>query len=242
MLVASYLYLLCQGKLLYGPIGHLANRLYAALDIRAMQAEFEKELHQIVQAELLANFGSHISSTEAGQLFKRILLIMLATLDTTTTMDAADRMIKVAASSDSLIVKHFTQPNGPGVIALSGLTRFNNNVAKRATASLTALREAYLTGTRGCAPASLLLTRTRPVYEFVRTNLNINMHGIENHQSFPDGLDIEDATIGEKVSLIHEVRKKSPTVPSKILTVCLYCRQSEMANCKGSLWDCLDEE
>jgi phenylalanine ammonia-lyase len=198
-----------------------------------MQAEFENELHQIVQAELLANFGSHISSTEAGPLFKRIILVMLATLDSTTTMDAADRMIKVAASSDSLIVKHFTQPNGPGVIALSGLPRFNNDVAKRATASLTALREAYLTGARGCAPASLLLTRTRPVYEFVRTNLNINMHGLENHQTFPGGLDIEDATIGENVSLIYEVRKKSPAVQAILLTICLCCRRSEMANCKG---------
>jgi phenylalanine ammonia-lyase len=185
-----------------------------------MQAEFENELHQIVQAELLANFGSHLSPTEAGPLFKRIILVMLATLDATTTMDAADRMIKVAASSDSLIVKYFTQPSGPGVIALSGLPRFNNDVAKRATASLIALREAYLTGARGCAPASLLLTRTRPVYEFVRRNLNIDMHGLENHQSFPDGLDIEDATIGENVSLVYEVRKKFPTVPND-LTICL---------------------
>jgi len=187
MLVATYLYLLCQ-----------------ALDIRAMQAEFENELHKIVQSELLANFGSYISRTEAAPLFKRIFFIMLATLDTTTTMDTADRMVKVAASSDSLIVKHFTQPSGPGVVALTGLPRFNEDVAKRATASLTALREAYLTGARGLAPASLLLTKTRPVYEFVRKTLGIDMHGLENHRSFPDGLDLEDATIGEKVSLIHE--------------------------------------
>lgn len=174
-----------------------------------MQAEVENELHEIVQSELIANFSSHLSPTEAAPLFKRIYVVMLATLDTTTTMDTTDRMIKVAASTDSLIVKHFTQPNSPGVIALCGLPCFNNNVAKRATATLTALREAYLTGARGSAPASLLLTRTRAVYEFVRKTLSINMHGLENHQSFPDGLDLEDATIGEKVSLIHEVRRLS---------------------------------
>jgi phenylalanine ammonia-lyase len=177
-----------------------------------MQAEFENELQDIVQAELLANFGCYIPPTDAGPLFKRIFLTMLATLDTTTTMDTADRMVKVAASSDSLILKHFTQPNGPGLIALSGLPRFNNEVAKRATASLTALRDAYLTGVRGPAPASALLTRTRPIYEFVRTTLDINIHGLENHQSFPNGLDLEDATIGEKVSLIHEVRQQWPVV------------------------------
>ena len=185
-----------------------------ALDIRAMQADFERELHKIVQSELLTNFGCHISRTEAAPLFKRIFFVMLATLDTTTTMDTAERMVKVAASSDSLIVKHFTQPNGPGVVALSGLPHFNNEVAKRATASLTALREAYLTGARGPAPASRLLIRTRPVYEFVRKTLGINMHGLENHRSFPDGLDLEDATIGEKVSLIHEVRKQWLVVPT----------------------------
>jgi len=187
MLVATYLYLLCQ-----------------ALDIRAMQAEFEQEFQRIVQAELLANFRSYISPTEIGPLFKRILSVMLATLDTTTTLDTTDRMIKVAASGDSLIVKYFTQRNGPGVVALSRLPDFNDGVAKRATESLTAIREAFLTGTRGPAPASNYLVRTRAVYEYVRTTLKIEMHGLENHRSFPEGLDIEDATIGEKVSLIHE--------------------------------------
>lgn len=211
---------------------HLVNLLHVALDIRAMQAEFEDQLHKIVQSELLTNFGSYIPPAEAGPLFKQIFFVMLTTLDTTTTMDTADRMIKVAASSDSVIVKHFTKSNGPGVIALSGLTRFNDDVAKRATASLTALREAYLTGTRGPAPASVLLTRTRPVYEFIRTTLSIDMHGLENHQSFPDGLDLEDATIGENVSLIHEVRKQKLIVPNSLLTRRLDCRRSEMANCR----------
>ncbi|KAI0000889.1 phenylalanine ammonia-lyase [Russula vinacea] len=187
MLVATYLYLLCQ-----------------ALDLRAMQAEFEKEFHKIVHSELIANFGSYIPSAEEGSLLKKILGVMLATLDSTTTMDATDRMIKVAASSDSVIMRHFTQLKGPGVIALSGLPCFNKNVAKRATALLTALRDAYLTGAHGPAPARLYLTRTRPIYEFVRITLGIGMHGLENHQLFPDGMDLEDATLGEKVSLIHE--------------------------------------
>src|ERR1700760_3023541 len=108
-----------------------------------MQAEFEQEFHKIVHAELLANFGSHIPSAEEGPLFKLVLGVMLATLDSTTTMDATDRMIKVAASGDSVIMKHFMQPTGPGVVALSGLPCFNNNIAKRATTSLTALRDAY---------------------------------------------------------------------------------------------------
>jgi len=180
--------------------------MVVALDLRAMQAEFDQEFHKIVRTELLANFGSRVSPAEEGPLLKQILGVMFATLDSTTTMDATDRMIRVAASSDSVIVKHFMQAKGPGVIALSGLPSFNNNIAKRATALLTGLRDAYLTGGRGAAPARLHLTKTRPVYEFVRMTLGIGMHGLENHQNFPDGMDLKDATIGEKVSLIHEVR------------------------------------
>lgn len=199
-----------------------------------MQAEFEKEFHKIVQAELLANFGSYIPSAEEGPLLKQILGVMLATLDSTTTMDATDRMIKVAASSDSIIVKHVTRPKGPGVIALSGLPCFNNNIAERATTLLTDLRDAYLTGARGPAPARVYLTKTRPVYEFVRMTLGIGMHGLENHRLFPEGMDIDDATIGEKVALIHEVRKHMSSCKEYALTRCLCCRQFEMDRCRGS--------
>jgi phenylalanine ammonia-lyase len=201
-----------------------------------MQAEFEQEFHKIVHAELQANFGSYIPSAEEGPLLKKVLGVMLATLDSTTTMDATDRMIKVAASSDSVIMKHFTQPMGPGVIALSGLPCFNANVAKRATTLLTTLRDSYLTGAHGPAPARMYLTRTRPVYEFVRKTLGIGMHGLENHQLFPEGMDLEDATIGEKVSLIHEVIKHSPSCQEYTLTRCPYCRRSEMVRCRGSSW------
>ncbi|KAH9976197.1 phenylalanine ammonia-lyase [Lactifluus volemus] len=187
MLVATYLYLLCQ-----------------AFDIRTMQAEFEEELHEIVHEELLANFSSYISPSEAEPLLGQIFDVMLATLDTTTTMDVVDRMIKVAASGDSVIVRHVALPGGPGVVALSGLLQFNEGVAQRAATTLTALRKAYLTGARGSAPAIAHLSKTRPVYEFVRKTLGIGMHGLENHQVFPEGLDIENATIGEDVSLIYE--------------------------------------
>jgi phenylalanine ammonia-lyase len=185
-----------------------------ALDLRAMQAEFEKEFYKIVRTELLANFGSCVSLAEEGPLLKQVLDVMLTTLDSTTTMDATDRMIRVAASSDSVFVKHFMQAKGPGVVALSGLLCFNNNVAKRATTLVTDLRDAYLTGAHGPAPARLLLTKTRPVYEFVRMTLGIGIHGLENHQNFPDGMDLEDATIGEKVSLIHEVRNTAQRAKS----------------------------
>ena len=190
---------------------HLTESIFAALDIRAMQAEFKKEFREIVHEELLANFGRHASPSEVESLFKQVFGAMLATLDTTTTMDAKERMAKVASSGDSIVVKYFTRPESCGVVALSGLSDFGDNVSKRAAASLMTLRRAYLDGSRGPAPASDYLLKTRPVYEFVREKLGIGMHGLQNHESFPNGLDVEEATIGENVSLIHEVRE-APTV------------------------------
>ena len=186
---------------------HVAEGMLVALDIRAMQAEFKKELHEIVHEELVVNFGSHVSPSEAEPLFERVFSTMLATLDTTTTMDAKERMIKVASSGDTILVKHFTRPQSCGVVALSGLSDFSDGVAKRASASLMTLRGAYLDGSRGPAPARDYLTKMRPIYEFVRVYLGISMHGLQNHESFPNGLDVEEATIGENVSLIQEVRK-----------------------------------
>lgn len=188
---------------------HLAEGILVALDIRAMQAEFQKEFSDIVNEELVVNFGSHVSSSEVEPLFERVFSAMLTTLDATTTMDAKDRMAKVASSGDTILVKYFTRPESCGVVALSGLSGFSDSVAKRAAALLMTLRGAYLAGSRGRAPARDHLIKTRPIYEFIREDLGISMHGLQNHESFPNGLDVEEATIGENVSLIHEVRERS---------------------------------
>jgi hypothetical protein len=71
------------------------------------------------------------------------------------------------------------------------------------------LRGAYLTGSCGRAPARDHLTKTQPIYELVQEDLGISMHNLQNHESFPNGLDVEEATTGEIVSLIHEVRARS---------------------------------
>lgn len=191
--------------------------MFAALDIRAMQAEFKKELYEIVHEELLIGFGCHISPSQVEPLLKQVFVAMLATLDATSTMDAKERMDKVASSGDSILVKHFTQPKNGGVAALCGLTDFGDSVSKRASASLMTLRGAYLDGSRGPAPARDHLIKTRPVYEFVRENLGVGMHGLQNHESFPNGLDVEEATIGENVSLIHEVRCRCALCSTRLI-------------------------
>ncbi|KAI0057876.1 phenylalanine ammonia-lyase [Artomyces pyxidatus] len=186
MLTATYLYLLCQ-----------------ALDIRALQADFEKGLTEIVQTELRTHFTAHLASPDSVPFVNKVLSVMLAVLDSTTTMDAEPRMARVAAAADSIFVNTFAGANAD-VSALAALPPFRDAVASRAAGLLVALREEYLSGERGPAPASVHLSKTRPVYEFVRKTLGIRMHGAENNGLFASGLGVEDPTIGQNVSLIHE--------------------------------------
>ncbi|KAI9508550.1 phenylalanine ammonia-lyase [Russula earlei] len=185
MLTASYLYLLCQ-----------------AFDIRALQADFNRAFARIVEEELFAHFGEKLSDHKT--ISQDILKSMLRTLDSTTTMDAAPRMTQVAAASVSILVDSFTTHPSADVSALSAIPAFRSSVASRATSLLVSLRTEYLSGARGPAPASNYLTRTRPIYEFIRVGLGIRMHGSENESVFANGLGVEDVTLGQNISLIYE--------------------------------------
>ncbi|KAF8756383.1 Phenylalanine ammonia-lyase [Rhizoctonia solani] len=64
------------------------------------------------------------------------------------------------------------------------------------------LQGEYLRGERGAAPAAHLLGNTRPVYEFVRVELGVKMHGIDNLNRFEEGW--TGLTVGQNVSVIYE--------------------------------------
>jgi phenylalanine ammonia-lyase len=123
-------------------------------------------------------------------------------------MDAQERMQKIAASSTTVLVDYITGPAFENLeatgSALGTIPAFRSRVATRANVLLDTLRRDYLSGERGPAPASKYLNRTRPVYEFVRNQLGIRMHGSENYGRFANGLGVEDVTVGQNVSLIHE--------------------------------------
>ncbi|KAF8343592.1 L-Aspartase-like protein [Amanita rubescens] len=188
ILLASHIYMLCQ-----------------AYDLRALQAEFADELKKIVSQELSDTFGHALTESETSVLLSRATKAMAATLESTSTMDAVERMQKVAASATPAIVDFLTGSDvedGEAAAALmASIPKFHSSVASRAASYLKQLRTEYLTGARGPAPAASYLNKTRPIYEFVRVTLGIKMHGIENLQSFENGLGI---TPGEHVSRIHE--------------------------------------
>ncbi|KAJ7039064.1 phenylalanine ammonia-lyase [Mycena alexandri] len=197
LLIASYLYVLCQ-----------------ALDLRALQNELVDGLNKIAREELALLFSPHLSHTELRALTFKVCSTLQKSLDDTSTMDAAERMVKVAASSSTVLVDTFTGAccSNPGA-ALAAIPVFRAKIAERARSLLDNLRRAYLFGERGPSPASLHLNKTRPVYEFVRLTLGIKMHGAENYNSFANGMGIDEDTTGANVSLIHEAIRDGKLQP-----------------------------
>lgn len=185
LLTASYLYVLCQ-----------------ALDLRALQHEFQQGLRQIVLGQLSAVFASSLSAAHLQTVFSLIWPAINHVLDATSTMDAVPRMHKVASAATTPIVD-FCLANGTAG-ALVALTQFRDAVAAQSAALLVDLRKAYLDGERGAAPAAQYLGRTRGVYEFIRVTLGVRMHGKENLEGFANGPGVTDATLGSNISLIYE--------------------------------------
>ncbi|TFK51112.1 phenylalanine ammonia-lyase [Heliocybe sulcata] len=185
-LIASYLYSLCQ-----------------ALDLRAMQAEFKDGVTEIIRDELSSAFGSHLRTVSRDELAAPLMEVIFDALEETSSMDAAPRMQHIAAQTTTVLFD-FLSTVSPA--ALSAIPAFRDGLARRCTDLLLRLREDYLSGARGDAPASPYLSRTRSVYEFVRKTLGVRMHGAENLHMFENGAGVEDVTIGQNVSLIYEVR------------------------------------
>ncbi|KAJ7686468.1 L-Aspartase-like protein [Mycena rosella] len=196
ILIASYLYVLCQ-----------------ALDLRALQNELTDGLNKIATEEFALCFGSYLSQPELSAATSKVCFVLQDALNNTSTMDAAERMVKVAASSSNVLVDVFTSPSCLNPAALSTIPVFRSKVAARAESLLDGLRRAYLLGERGAAPASSYLSKTRPVYEFIRLTLGIKMHGVENYNSFVNGMGVDEDTVGQNVSLIHEAIRDGKMQP-----------------------------
>ncbi|KAJ7647654.1 L-Aspartase-like protein [Roridomyces roridus] len=184
LLIASYLYVLCQ-----------------ALDLRALQNELSAGLTRIATEELGHSFGSYLPQSELSATTSKVCAVLQDTLNDTSTMDAAERMFKVAASSSTVLVDALSTADP---VSYSMIPLFRSKVAVRAESLLDSLRRTYLFGERGPAPASAFLGKTRAVYEYVRLDLGIKMYGVENYNSFANGMNFEEDTVGANVSLIHE--------------------------------------
>ncbi|KAF9268708.1 phenylalanine ammonia-lyase [Marasmius fiardii PR-910] len=191
ILTASYLYILCQ-----------------ALDLRSLEKELKDGLTRIIREELSHTYANDLSYAELRSVTESVQKAMFAAWEQTSTMDATPRMQKIAASSSTVLLDFFTRTSDSESEsigkALGAIPKFRSTFATRATSLFDELREAYLFGKRGPAPASQYLNKTKPMYEFVRKALGIRMHGTENYNNFANGHGFDEQTSGQNVSLIHE--------------------------------------
>jgi phenylalanine ammonia-lyase len=169
-----------------------------------LQAEFSAGITKILQEELANNFGAPI-------IYAKLFKMIVATLDETTTMDCADRMKNVAEACTAPLVNHLLA-TPPLTVAIGNIPAFRTSLAARLTALYNQLAKGFLDGAYGSAPASRYLKKTRTLYEFVRTELKIKMHGKENFEQFDhvgiDGLigmpGGDDETLGQNITRIYE--------------------------------------
>ena len=163
----------------------------------------------MLREELNTTFSSIIPLSEQDVLHSSLLGAMSNAFDKSTIMDSADQMHQVASSALLSILKFFKQRPDLSAdgLSLSVLSDFQTRFAERATELHHSLRKEFLSGARGVAPASDYLGLTRRVYEFVRQDLGVKMHGHENLDMFPRGINADNGSIGQNISKIYEVRR-----------------------------------
>ncbi|KAG8221301.1 phenylalanine ammonia-lyase [Butyriboletus roseoflavus] len=230
LLAATHLFVVCQ-----------------ALDARALYVEMRQLCAQVVRDLVREAFSLSGADQLVDKIARKVIPQVYDALDRTTSMDTAPRMAKVASEAVSPLLEALTWLD-LSTLDLGKVAAFRATLADSLAALLTELRCAYLgvsladvrrgcmgstltsTGTpifdiapRGRTPASTFLApRTRVVYEFVREELGIQMHGADNlkgsvfgmHEGGLPGLEVEDVmaslggsvdtTVGDKVSIIVE--------------------------------------
>jgi phenylalanine ammonia-lyase len=124
-----------------------------------------------------------------------------ASLDTTTTIDAPARTIKVLESCTTPLLDFILSSSSASeeqkVYDISQISPLHQHLAQEASLLLHQTRSDYLSGKMGRAPASALLGNARSLYEFVREELGVGMHGQENLDMFEGE---REMGVGEGVS------------------------------------------
>ena len=226
LMAATHLFVVCQ-----------------ALDARALYVEMRQLSAQVVCDVLRQEFSLSGADQLVDKIARKVMPQVYDALDRTTGMDTVPRMAKVASEALSPLLEALAWLDHT-TLDLGKLASFRTTLANRLVALLTELRCAYLgvaladvrrsrTGpapeptpifnftSRGRTPASAFLApRTRVVYEFVREELGIGMHGADNlrgsvfgmRDEMLPGLDAEEAVLGgtfdttpgDKVAVIVE--------------------------------------
>lgn len=186
MLTSSYLLVLCQ-----------------ALDLRALQIDFQNDINLLTRELLAKHFSSYLSTEQLNKLYPSVSRAIIKAVDANSNADAVQRL-KAAAAATTTPILDLCASEPELIPALVSIVPFRAELAANGASLLQGLRVEYLEGKRGATPASKYLGRTKAIYEFVRVTLGIGMHGSENLHDFEAGPGVEEVSIGQNISLIHE--------------------------------------
>jgi phenylalanine ammonia-lyase len=172
-----------------------------------MQIELKAGLEAIVVKLLETRFGGVVGQLRVDEIVMNIMVQVNVELDKSTTMDAAARLRTVASSVRGPLLDAFS-----GIVTtsstkvLTAIQDFREDFGEQGLLLLQRLQREYLDGSKGPAPASQFMGRTKAIYEFIRVNLGIRAHGLENLNRFKGGLYSTERSIGQNVTRIYEVR------------------------------------
>ncbi|EJD08070.1 phenylalanine ammonia-lyase [Fomitiporia mediterranea MF3/22] len=201
MIVASYIILLCQ-----------------AVDLRAIQKIMEEKTTEIV-AELVKEYFTGVEVD-----VKEVIKAVWTSFDTSANMDARPRCEKASKASTQPLIESLlssSSSSASSAAVLTALPAFQSTLTSTLHSEYTTLTNSFLTSSLSPSsshylPASSLLGRTKALYQFVRSDLGVGMHGLENSGNFPNGLghslfasenDGEEKrgrTIGGEVAIVYE--------------------------------------
>jgi phenylalanine ammonia-lyase len=185
-----------------------------------MQIEFKAGLEAIVVKLLETHFRGVVEQRRIDEIVSKIMARVNFELDKTNTMDAAVRLHSAADSICGPLLDAFSGTATPSssIEVLTAIQDFREDFNERGLLLLERLQREYLDGTRGRAPASQYMGRAKAIYEFVRVNLGVPMHGLENLNRFKGGLYSTEQSIGQNVTKIYEVR---PSITRVFDLICL---------------------
>jgi len=172
LMSSAYLYTLCQ-----------------ALDLRAMNEQFQAKLKPELEKLTSATIGRFISRERLVALHGPIWLAILRVLAETTTKDSSDRFIIIAQSAQHLVVQaleadetlHTTKEHANSDL-LSLVTSWRDETAVILKKIFLSNRESYLAKPDA---SQYLGSASKRMYKFIRNELKVPMHrGLVDHPTF----------------------------------------------------------
>ena len=197
-LMASFLLCLCQ-----------------CLDIRAMQKEFAETFKESIVGHMSQHFVAfRMQEQERSRIADELSDAILGRLDKNTAMDIKERITSAVEACTTILLQHIPLSSSfrpeQSAALLDAVASFRKNLTNDGLKLHERLREAFLSGKRGPTPASHLLGNTCPLYEFVRKDLGVPMHGLANLYKWEGegGGAVEGRTTGQNVSAIYKAIRR----------------------------------